>query len=347
LMYRIAFMQRAIYLAQRGNGHVSPNPMVGCVIAKGDRIIGEGWHAAFGGPHAEVVAADSAAEPISGSDVYVTLEPCSHTGKTPPCVDRLIREQVGRVFVGLTDPNPRVNGAGIRKLREAGITVVTGCLEDQCRELNRYFIHHMTTGRPYVILKAAVTLDGFLADTAGSSKWITSAESREKVHRTRASVDAVLVGAGTVRSDNPRLTVRGVPGRDPRPIILTRSGNIDPESHVFREGAILVTPPGAISRAASDTLKQKGVDVLEGESQDLGALLTAFGTMGLASILVEGGAGIFSACIEQGLVDEYQVHAAPILLGSGIPWVHLTRNRTMAGALRLSGRDTIICLRES
>ncbi len=346
-MYRIAFMQRALWLARKGTGRVSPNPLVGCVIARQDRIIAEGWHDAFGGPHGEAAAVSAAREDLSGADVYVTLEPCAHHGKTPPCADLLIENRVRRVFVGMTDPNPAVNGNGIRKLREAGIEVVTGCLEAQCRELNRFFIHHVTTGRPYVILKAALTLDGFIADESGDSKWISSADSRKTVHATRAAVDAVLVGAGTVRADNPKLTVRDVPGRDPVAIILTRSGNIPNDCHLQKPGTLLVTPPGVLPADTVSAWSGTGGKVLETDTEDLDTLLKTFGTMGIASLLVEGGAGIFGAFVEQGLVNEYQLYSAPVILGAGISWAGLTRNRTMAKAIRLDGRDTFICLRES
>lgn len=346
-MYRIAFMQRALWLARKGSGRVSPNPLVGCVIARGDRIIAEGWHDRFGGPHGEAAAVAAAREDLTGADVYVTLEPCAHHGKTPPCADLLIQKGVGRVFVGMTDPNPAVNGNGIRKLREAGIEVVTGCLEAQCRDVNRFFIHHITTGKPYVILKVALTLDGFIADESGGSKWISSADSRKRVHATRGAVDAVLVGAGTVRADNPKLTVRDVAGRDPVPIVLTRSGNMPKDCYLRKPGALLVTPPGILPADTGSAWSDAGARILETDTEDLDTLLKTFGTMGIASLLVEGGAGTFGAFVEQGLVNEYQLYNAPVILGAGISWAGLTRNRTMAEAIRLDGRDTCICLRES
>ncbi len=344
-MFRIEFMQRALTLAKRGLGFVSPNPMVGCVIAKKGRIIGEGYHHHFGGPHAEIEAINNATEPAIDADIYVTMEPCSHFGKTPPCADRLIREKVKRVFVAMKDPNPEVNGQGIRKLAEAGIEVSVGHLEAEARKLNRFFIHFVSTGRPYVILKAAITLDGFIADTTGNGKWISNSQSRAEVHRLRSQMDAVLVGAGTVRADNPQLSVRMVKGRNPLNIVLNSSGNLPPESNVFTNGTILVTAPDAMTDEKTVKLESMGVQLLEDSGPELTPVLKSFATMGLTSLLVEGGAEIFGAFTEQGLVNEFLIYVAPIILGDGIPLFRM-RGRTMAEAIRLSGQDAKICLRE-
>jgi len=344
-MFRIEFMQRALTLAKRGLGHVSPNPMVGCVIAKKGRIIGEGYHQCFGSSHAEINAIENATEPVAGADVYVTLEPCSHHGKTPPCADRLIQEKVKRVFVAMEDPNPLVNGQGIRRLKEAGIEVSIGHLEAEARELNRFFVHHTVTGRPYVVLKAAITLDGFIADREGKSKWISNSQSRMEVHRLRRQMDAVLVGAGTVRADNPKLSVRMVQGRDPVKIILSNSGDLQPESTVFKKGAILVTAPDALTDEKKRLFENIGVKVMENDGSELAPLLKSFATMGLASLLLEGGAGIFGAFLEQELVDEFRIYVAPVIVGDGISLFRI-QNRAMADAIRLSGEDTRICLRE-
>lgn len=344
-MFRIEFMQRAIYLAKKGLGHVSPNPLVGCVIVKNGRIIGEGYHGHFGGPHAEINAIENATEPVTGNDVYVTLEPCSHHGKTPPCVDRLIQEQVKKVFIAMKDPDPRVNGRGIRKLAEAGIEVNVGHMKTEARELNRFFIHFIRTGRPYIILKAATTMDGFIADRAGNSKWISSSRSRSEVHLLRSQVDAVLVGAGTVRADNPKLNVRIVEGRNPRKIILNKSGKLPPESYVFTDNTILVTAPAAMPEEKKKQFTNIGVHLLEDNGPELAPLLRSFATMGLASLLVEGGAEIFGAFVEQGLVDEFLIYVAPVILGDGKRLFNMPA-RTMSEAIRFSGRDTRVCLRE-
>ncbi len=344
-MFRIEFMQRALVLAKRGLGHVSPNPAVGCVIVKNGRIIGEGYHHHFGGPHAEINAIENATGPVAGADVYVTLEPCSHHGKTPPCADRLIREKVKRVFVAMKDPNPEVNGQGIRRLKEAGIEVSIGHLEAEARELNRFFVHHTVTGRPYVVLKTAITLDGFIADREGKSKWISNSQSRMEVHRLRSQMDAVLVGAGTVRADNPKLSVRMVKGRNPLNIVLNNSGNLPPESNVFKKGTILVTAPDALTDEKKRIFESIGVKVMENDGSELAPLLKSFATMGLTSLLVEGGAEIFGAFLEQGLVNEFRIYVAPVIVGDGISLFRM-RGRTMAEAIRLSGEDTRICLRE-
>ncbi|NOZ12710.1 MAG: bifunctional diaminohydroxyphosphoribosylaminopyrimidine deaminase/5-amino-6-(5-phosphoribosylamino)uracil reductase RibD [Acidobacteria bacterium] len=343
-MFRIEFMQRALNLAKRGLGSVSPNPAVGCVIVKNGRIIGEGYHGYFGGPHAEINAIESASEPVSGSDVYVTLEPCSHHGKTPPCAERLIREKVKQVFIAAKDPNPLVSGNGIRQLKASGIEVHVGYMEKEAREINRFFIHYISTGMPYIILKAAVSLDGFIADTRGNSKWISNEASREDVHRIRSRTDAVLVGAGTVRSDNPKLTVRLVEGRNPRRIVLNRSGSLPPESEVFAAGTILVTAPDAMSREKKSRFIRKGVELLEQSGPELSPLLKSFATMGMASILVEGGTGVFSSFVKEGFVNEFLIYVAPLVLGRGKPLFDFPPG-TMSEAIRLSGRDTRICLR--
>ncbi|MCK5879763.1 MAG: bifunctional diaminohydroxyphosphoribosylaminopyrimidine deaminase/5-amino-6-(5-phosphoribosylamino)uracil reductase RibD, partial [Holophagae bacterium] len=226
-----------------------------------------------------------------------------------------------------------------------GIEVNVGHMESEARELNRFFIHFISTGRPYIILKAAITLDGFIADSAGNSKWISSSRSRSEVHLLRSRVDAVLVGAGTVRADNPELTVRMVAGRDPRKIILNKSGTLSPEFNAFTDKTILVTAPGAMSEEKKTTFVNIGVHLLENSEPELAPLLKSFATMGLASLLVEGGAGVFGAFVEQGLVDEFIIYVAPVILGQGIRLFHMSE-RTMSKAIRISGRDTTICLRE-
>lgn len=343
-MGNIAFMQRAIHLAQRGTGQVSPNPMVGCVIARGNRIIGEGWHAHFGEGHAEVNALASATESVAGADVYLNLEPCSHYGKTPPCAHALIEAGVGRVFAGMKDPNPAVSGRGLRMLADAGIEVHTGLLEAECRQLNRFFTCHITTGRPYVILKAAATLDGFIADRYGTSKWISGPDSRARVHELRRETDAVLVGAGTVRTDDPRLNVRLARGRHPRKIVLTRTGDIPTNARLLDERTIVVSEPDRMKPETRNALLGRNVRLLEYDSEDLSGLLMRFGEMGIISLLVEGGAEIFGTFLEQELVDDLRIVTAPVILGDGIPLVKLREPRRLASAIRFTGKDHWICL---
>ncbi len=346
-MYRVEFMQRALHLARRGTGAVSPNPLVGCVLVKQGRIIGEGWHERFGGPHAEIHALQSATESASGADVYVNLEPCSHFGKTPPCARALIEAEVGRVFVGMKDPNQAVSGKGLDMLRDAGIQVQTGLMETASRQLNRFFIRHITTGKPFIIMKAAITLDGYIADRHGSSKWISGPDARTGVHELRREVDAVLVGAGTVRTDDPLLNVRIQTDRHPRKIILSRTGNIPTGARLLDAQTIVVTEPGGMKPSVRSILVDKDVLLLEHASEDLTGLMDRFGTMGISSILVEGGAEIFGAFLEQDLVNELRIVTAPLILGDGIPMAKLSQPRTLSNAIRFTGKDHWICLPES
>ncbi|MEE9613844.1 MAG: bifunctional diaminohydroxyphosphoribosylaminopyrimidine deaminase/5-amino-6-(5-phosphoribosylamino)uracil reductase RibD, partial [Thermodesulfobacteriota bacterium] len=224
------FMRAALSLAKKGLGRTSPNPAVGAVVVKGKKIVARGYHRKAGLAHAEVEALDRAGRKSSGADLYVTLEPCCHHGRTPPCTDAIIEARIKRVFVGMKDPNPGVRGRGIKKLMAAGITVVTGMLESDCRTLNEPYTKHVTTGIPYVILKLAMSLDGRIATGGGESKWITGPEARNYVHKLRNTVDCVMVGSGTAVRDDPRLTVRFSNGRNPaRAVVDTK----------------LVTPPGA------------------------------------------------------------------------------------------------------
>src|ERR1039457_3154236 len=214
------FMKRALTLARKGIGRTSPNPAVGCIIVKDDAIIGEGWHRKAGTPHAEIHALKMAGDAARGADLYVTLEPCCHTGATPPCSQALIKAGVRRVIAGMRDPNPQVSGGGLTALDHAGIETVCGVLEGECRAINLPFIKHITTGLPYVTYKCAMTLDGKIASFTGESRWISCEQSRKYVHRMRAHNDAVMVGVDTVLADNPRLTVRYVKGRTPVGIIV-------------------------------------------------------------------------------------------------------------------------------
>lgn len=295
------YMRRALQLAALGAAHVSPNPMVGAVIVDpSGRIIGEGWHRRYGGPHAEVNAVRSVAEAdrslFGESTMYVTLEPCSHYGKTPPCAALLVDIGIGRVVVGAGDPNPKVAGRGIAMLRDAGVEVDQGLLADESRRLNRTFMTAQTLRRPYVTLKWARSADGFLdcrrsegEEAARFSTVLTS----QIVHRRRAMHDAIAVGAGTVIADNPRLDVRLLAGRSPRPVIFDRQGLVD-ESSPLRAKAVYV---GA-DRPLADTLA------------------SLFADQGITSILVEGGAGLLNSFIAAGLWDEAYEEIAPCKLGS-------------------------------
>ncbi len=331
----LSWMQRARALALRGLGHVSPNPLVGCVVvSEAGEVLGEGWHERYGEPHAEPHAlADARARGATDDDlraatVYVTLEPCAHQGKTPPCADLLIQTDVRRVVVGMRDPFPAVDGKGIEKLRATGIDVTVGVDAQACWRMNEAFVHHVRTGRPLVTLKIAQTLDGYTATQSGDSKWITSEESRRHVHRLRATSDAVLVGSGTARADDPHLTVRHTTGPQPFRIVLDRAGDLPPSLHVFRDeyaaSTVAIVAPDA-DPAYADALQSSGGRVLhiptDGEHLDLASLLDALGRgdagVPVQSLLVEGGPRLASALLSAPHADRLLAFIAPIWLGDG------------------------------
>ncbi len=321
-------MWRALELALKGSGFVSPNPRVGCVIVKDGRVIGEGWHRYVGGPHAEVEAIRNATEDVAGATLVVNLEPCAHYGKTPPCTDLIIEKKIGRVVIGMLDPNPVVNGKGVQRLREAGIAVNVGVLEKEAQWINRFFTKYVRTHFPYVILKIAQTLDGYIATNRGSSKWITGPESRKRVHQLRAEVDAVLIGERTARVDNPSLTVREIPGRSPKRIVLDPELSLPLQLNLFldpyrRQTIVVCKEDRATSHKAND-LRLSGVTVLpvpeaEPGQLDLCELLRKLGEMEITSILVEGGGQVFSSFVHNELVDEFHFFIAPKFFGKGLP----------------------------
>jgi len=323
------YMLKCLQLAERGRGAVEPNPMVGCVIVSGGRIVGRGWHQHYGGPHAEVEALREAGSKARGATVYVSLEPCNHFGKTPPCSEALIEAGVRKVVIGMPDPNPDVAGAGAQRLREAGITVTEDVERDRCEALNEVFIVNAVQKRPFVILKVAQTMDGYIAALKGTSHWITSEESRMEVHRLRSLYDAVLVGAETVRKDNPSLNVRHVAGRHPKRIVMTRSWNLPTSAAVFsdelRDQTVLITSKKS-ARANAETVtrfRKKGIEVMDVTTDILefaslkAALSSLYRKYDVRSILVEGGAEIFSAFLRARLVDRLDVFTAPKIIGQG------------------------------
>lgn len=316
------FMHQAIELARRGLGRTAPNPPVGAVLVRDGQVVGEGFHPAAGQPHAEIFALRAAGELAQGADLYVTLEPCCHQGRTGPCTEALIAAGVGHVYVGTRDPNPVVAGQGLERLRCGGIEVTCGILEPCCRELIAPFAKHVTSGMPYVVYKAAMTLDGQTATVDGDSQWISCPESRNLVHQLRNQVDAVMVGSGTVKADNPRLTTR-LPegGRDAVRIIVDGSLTTRPQARVYDRsadtGVILVT---AADRPAADlqSYQALGVDVIQvprrGEGLDLGAALAELGKRNLQYLLLEGGSVLGGAMLRAGLVDRLMIFVAPKLL---------------------------------
>ena len=315
-------MKRALTLAKKGVGKTSPNPAVGCVIVKNGAIIGEGWHKRAGGHHAEVHALEMAGDEARGADVYVTLEPCSHTGKTPPCSEALIRAGVKRVVAGMGDPNPQVNGSGLKALQQAGIETLCGILEKECRAINRPFLKFMATGQPYVTYKCAMTLDGKTACATGESRWISCEASRTVVHRMRAQNDAIMVGVETVIADNPHLTVRHVKGRNPLRVIvdsrLRTPDNAAALSTLMANGTLIATTetnPDVHARYL-----KSGAGVLVCSSEDgrvnLHNLWSKLGERGIRSILLEGGSCLAGEALRQGLIDECVFFYAPKVVGS-------------------------------
>jgi diaminohydroxyphosphoribosylaminopyrimidine deaminase / 5-amino-6-(5-phosphoribosylamino)uracil reductase len=318
----IKFMRRALTLARKGIGRTSPNPAVGCVIVKDGTIVGEGWHRKAGTPHAEIHALVMAGDAARGADVYVTLEPCCHTGATPPCSDALIRAGVRRVVAGMRDPNPRVSGGGLMALDQAGIETACGVLESECLSINLPFIKHITTGLPYVTYKCAMTLDGKIASSTGESRWISSQQSRKYVHRMRSHNDAVMVGIDTILTDNPLLTVRHVKGRNPLRIIvdsnLRTPASVRILSGTLAKKTIIATTIREL--AAHQHYLQSGATVLVCNSQDnrvdLRDLLKKLGMLGVQSILLEGGSRLAGDALTRGLIDECVFFYAPKVIGS-------------------------------
>ena len=316
-------MRMALTLASRARGRTSPNPLVGAVVVKEGRVVGKGYHRKAGTPHAEVHALADAGNEACGADLYLNLEPCSHYGRTPPCADAIIAHKLKRVFVGMGDPNPLVNGRGLEKLRAAGISVQSDILEDECRKLNEIFITYMTAKRPFVFLKSAAGLDGRIAAETGDSKWISNEKSRHYVHQIRDRVDGILVGIGTVSQDNPSLTTRLPNGRgkDPARIIVDSRLSISPSAQVFtldsKAPTIVATTEDAPSEKIK-TLEALGAQVIVVPSRnqvDLCLLMQELAKREITSVLIEGGSRINTAALESGIVDKVLFFYAPRLIG--------------------------------
>ncbi|HPK00135.1 MAG TPA: bifunctional diaminohydroxyphosphoribosylaminopyrimidine deaminase/5-amino-6-(5-phosphoribosylamino)uracil reductase RibD, partial [Candidatus Hydrogenedentes bacterium] len=304
-------------LAARGRGRTSPNPMVGCVIVRDGAVIGEGYHARAGEPHAEVLAVEAAQGDLTGATVYVSLEPCSHVGRTPPCADLLLEKRPARIVVAMSDPNPRVSGEGIRRLRQAGLEVDVGVLEDEARALNEAFVKYITTGMPFVICKAAMTLDGKIATHTGHSRWVTSEESRRRVHELRSCVDAILVGSRTVMLDDPSLTTRleSGEGRDPIRIILDADDYLDEKRRVFEVESpaptwVVLPEDRGCDRADEVLHVRRG-----GDGFDLRHLMALLGEREITSVLIEGGGTTHASAFEAGIVDKVMFFVAPKIIG--------------------------------
>ncbi|MCL5884668.1 MAG: bifunctional diaminohydroxyphosphoribosylaminopyrimidine deaminase/5-amino-6-(5-phosphoribosylamino)uracil reductase RibD [Deltaproteobacteria bacterium] len=321
---RPEFMRLALRLARRGVGKTSPNPAVGAVVVKGGMVVGSGYHRAAGFPHAEVEAIRAAGKRAPGADLYVTLEPCAHRGRTGPCTEEVLAAGIRRVAAAMVDPNPLVSGKGVSVLEGAGVQVVTGLFEREAMALNRPYCRWISTGRPYVTLKLAISLDGQIAGASGESRWISGERSRALAHRMRSVSDAVLVGGGTLRRDDPVLSCRIRGGRDPKRVIVTsRLGNIG-RRRLFREGCgevIIACPSGVPSRDVEGA-RRLGAKVLSLPSRGgrIAAkdLMSALGKEGITSLLVEGGALTAGWLIAENAVDRFVLFLSPVVLGEGI-----------------------------
>ena len=318
------WMERALALARRGEGRTAPNPPVGAVVVHDDCVVGEGFHALAGEPHAEIVALCQAGDRARGAVAFVTLEPCTHHGRTPPCTEALIDAGVSRVIIGCEDPNPRVRGGGARNLESAGITVELGLCGTECQRLIAPFAHHISTGRPFTTLKAAVTLDGNTATATGQSQWISSETARHEAHQQRNSVDAIMIGVETAIVDDPRLTTRGIEdGRDPVRVVVDSTLRLPLESailHLDSPSPTLIATTGKAPQERIDAVRATGADVMfvgsDAEGRvDLATLWTFLGGRNIQHLLVEGGATLNQAVLEAGLVQRMMVILCPLILG--------------------------------
>jgi diaminohydroxyphosphoribosylaminopyrimidine deaminase/5-amino-6-(5-phosphoribosylamino)uracil reductase len=338
------YMRQALRLARKGLGKTSPNPMVGAVIVKEGRIIGQGYHGYFGGDHAEIDALKSATEDVIGATMYVTLEPCRHWGKTPPCTDAIIKNGIGKVVVGMLDPFPEMRGKSVEILTQHGIETGVGILEKECRSLNETYLKYTTTGLPFVTVKFAQTLDGRIATAQGSSRWISSPESLKLAHRLRSHHDAILAGAGTVLVDNPELTTRLVRGRNPTRVILDSRLRIPLDAKVLADqekARTLVAATPAADKEKLAALRRMGIEVLIAPPDkqgkvDLKQLLKTLAQRQISSVLVEGGAETITSFLRLNLADKIIAIIAPKIMGKGTDSVGELNITDISKALKLS-----------
>ena len=343
------YMKIALNLAKRGKGMTSPNPMVGAVVVKGGKIIGKGYHEGPGNPHAEVIALNMAGEDACGATLYTTLEPCCHTDKrTPPCTKEIIKRKIKKVVIAMADPNPAVDGRGISELKRAGIEVVTGIMEEKAKKQNEAYTKHVTTGRPFVILKIASSLDGRIALPSGESKWITGERARLFVQKLREGVDAILTGVGTVLADDPMLNVRIRTRRKRQPlrVIVDSHLSIPLTANVIRtanEQSTLVVTTHKASTDRIKEIKNHGANILYIEPTGSGwinmdILLDHLGKEGIMSLLVEGGSRVITSFLQEGLTDKIIVIYGPIIIGGddSIPMVKGTSPPSLDKAIRIT-----------
>ncbi len=310
-------MRRCLDLARRALGKTAPNPLVGCVIVQGDKIVGEGFHPAAGQPHAEVFALRDAAELAQGATVYVNLEPCNHYGKTPPCTEALIKAKVAKVVVGMVDPNPLVAGTGLERLKQSGIEVIVNVEQQACQQLNEGFVHRILHHQPFGILKYAMTLDGKIATTTGHSAWVTSPTARQQVHQLRVACDAVIIGGNTVRQDNPRLTTHGVGKPNPLRVVMSRTLDLPSEANLWdttQADTLIFTTTGA-NPDLQQELQKKGVEVVPLSSLTPGTVMTHLYERNFLSVLWECGGQLAAQAILDGAVQKVWAFIAPKMIG--------------------------------
>ncbi len=335
------YMRTALKEAAKGLGKVSPNPLVGCVIVKNGAVIGKGYHRYFGGPHAEVDAINSCTEDPAGADMFVTLEPCSHYGKTPPCTELIILKDLRRVFVGTIDPSGHSSGRGVKILRDSGIEVITGICEKECREINAPFFHYIETGLPLVTLKIASSLDGSVSTDTFDSKWISSEKSRKYSHKLRGLHDAVLVGRRTVEKDDPLLTVRYCRGINPLRIIADETLSADPEKKIFNccSKTCIITSEKAAKTSETKYIS-KGISIIRVSEKngelDLKQALTELARRGIRSVLAEGGAAVSSYILRNRIADRMVLFLAPKLIGSGMKFFSGSGIKNISDSVTLS-----------
>ncbi|MFH2067143.1 MAG: bifunctional diaminohydroxyphosphoribosylaminopyrimidine deaminase/5-amino-6-(5-phosphoribosylamino)uracil reductase RibD [Pseudomonadota bacterium] len=341
------FMKMALALAEKGRGFTSPNPMVGSVVVKDGRVVGRGWHEKAGKPHAEVNAIDDAGIHAAGATMYVTLEPCNHFGKTPPCTQKIIHAGIARTVVAMPDPNPDVTGGGMDCLKQAGIEVSQGVCEKQAMKLNESFIKFIQTKHPFVILKTASTLDGQIATRTGDAKWVTGEPARLFVHRIRHEVDAIMVGIGTVLADNPSLTTR-LPdrkGKDPIRIVLDTKLSIPENARLLKpdsEAETIIVCGKSAPDDRKTALMKKGIRIIQTDVTTKGinlpSLMPILGQMGITSLLIEGGGKVIHSALAAGIIDKVLLFYAPKILGGndGIPMCSGKGPEKMSQAIHLS-----------
>ena len=342
-MTDVDYMRLALSLAEKGRGRVRDGALVGAVAVRDGRVVGKGYYAESGKPHAEVYALEGIADETPDVTLYVTLEPCAHTGRTPPCVDLLIKKGIARVVCGMVDPDRRVSGKGIDRLREAGVRVEVGVLQKEARRLNEAFVKHRTTGFPLVTLKLAQTLDGRIATASGESKWISSDASRVRAHGLRAEASAVMVGRGTVDADDPALTVRHLEGPDPVKIVLDSRLEISGDARVFDGTALILAAAQGVSKKKIEAMEARGAHVWVCLPKDgrpmLRDVLSRAGDEGITHVLIEGGGMVAASAMRDRLIDRLAVFIAPTILGKGIDSVGDLGITRMADAILLDEVD--------